>query len=99
MYPLLTFFLLIYRGSQFLQFTTKLNPSKNIRFSESNIRIIRFTLYNTAPKLIQTVIQIQLFCIHGFIIIPQNKSFYKSFASYFQDFKLLFKTKQKKSIL
>ena len=26
-YPLLTFFLLIYRGSQFLQFATKLNPS------------------------------------------------------------------------
>ena len=26
-YPLLTFFTYIYRGSQFLQFTTKLNPS------------------------------------------------------------------------
>ena len=65
-------FLLIYRGSQLLQFTTKLNPRPLIFESHDLHFIIPLKVVNSDRNSITIT---KLFCIRGFVIIPQNKSF------------------------
>ena len=95
MYPLLTFFTYIYRGSQLqLQFTTKLNPSPLIFDSPKVIFESHALHFVILLKVANSDTNSIILYPRIYHYTPRISRFQRlgPFLSYFQDFGLLFKT-------